>query len=136
MTVQLSDKLLNDHPRVRLNGLSVYGIVSGDIRTNHGWGEPYVFPTLPTPPVDAERCSALWRGYIANFRLYPDGRLQLIGYDYPFSQGKGHRKNVGAWLTGDFWMVLKRSFYGPRTYVPFREGVVVEDTAAWVCEAR
>src|SRR5947208_3669032 len=87
MTVQLADRLFNDHPRVQLDGFLLYGIVKGDVRTNHGWAEAYPFDTPPAPPTDASAFSALWRGYVAGFRLHSDGRLELIGYDYFVSRG-------------------------------------------------
>jgi hypothetical protein len=102
MTVQIADRLFNDHPRVQLDGFQLYGIIKGDIRTNHGWGEKYSFGTPPAPPADAPVCSALWRKYVGSFRLHSDGRLELISYDYMASRGKWQQHSVGEWLSGDF----------------------------------
>ena len=33
-------------------------------------------------------------------------------------------------------MVMKPEFYGLRTYVPFRDGVIVEDANKWVREEK
>jgi hypothetical protein len=133
VTVQLSDRLGNDHPRVKLDGLRLYGVIRGDILARFGWGEPYPFAVPPAPP-GAGRCSLLWRGYIATFRLHPDGVLELVGYDYMMSPGEWRAHPVGERLAGDFWLVFKRNFFGPRTYVPFRAGLIVEDEAEWVGE--
>jgi hypothetical protein len=43
MTVQASDLLENQHAAVDFGELAPYGVVTGDIGTNHGWGEPYSF---------------------------------------------------------------------------------------------
>ena len=136
MTAQIPDKLVNDHPRVKLDGLHLYGVGRGDVRTRYGWGDRYDFATPPAPPADVPRCSALWRGYVATFRLHPDGRLELVGYDYMLSSGRRRPHPVGEWLSGDFWLVLKPSFFGPRTYLPYLAGLVVEDESAWVREPK
>jgi hypothetical protein len=133
VTVQMADRLVNDHPRVKLDGFHPYRVIRGDIHARHGWGEPYPFATPPAPP-DKSRCSALWRGYVATFRLHPDGSLELVGYEYMRSVGKWEPHPVGERLAGDFWLVLKRNFFGPRTYLPFRAGLVVEDGTEWVAE--
>jgi hypothetical protein len=41
---------------------------------------------------------------------------------------------VNETLRGDFFMVMKPKFFGLRTYVPFRDGVIVEDVNEWVRE--
>src|SRR5262245_5369925 len=88
MTAQAPDRLMNKHPRVKLRGLYLYGVVRGDIRANSGWGQPYEFLKPPQPPKDVPRCSALWRGYTATFRLDSDGELELVSYRYPLSLRK------------------------------------------------
>jgi hypothetical protein len=134
MTAQAPDALINNHPRVKLRGLHLYRIIRGDTRANHGWGERYIFTKTPQPPKDVPRCSALWRGYIARFRLDEEGRLELVSYRYPLSLTKSTTESVGELLTGDFWLVLKHNFFGPRTYVPFKDGKLVEGESAWVVE--
>ena len=129
MTIQAPDDLVNDHPRVNLDGLALYRVIQGDISANYGWGSPYPFSTPPSPP-NTERCSALWRGYVATFRLHEQGSLELVSYCY---QG-GRTTQVHERLVGDFWLVMKRKFFGPRTYIPFQDGVIVEDQLAWVVE--
>src|SRR5262245_29500787 len=115
MTAQAPDRLMNKHPRVKLRGLLLYGVVRGDIHANSGWGQRYEFLKVPQPPKDVPRCSALWRGYTATFRLDPDGEVELVSYRYPLSLTKAETEPVNEKLTGDFWLVLKQDFFGPRT---------------------
>ena len=42
---------------------------------------------------------------------------------------------VNEALEGNFYVVLKALFNGPRLYVPFRNGVLVLDRSAWLHEA-
>lgn len=137
MTAQLPDHLESLHRGCDLTGLHLHGVCCGDPTTNHGWGEPYVFARPPRPPAEAGRCSALWRGYVASFRLYPDGRLALVRYTYPAFDEDGAPDPFEALheeLTGDFWLVMKEQFHGPRTYVPFVRGRVVTDRRRWLHE--
>lgn len=140
MTTQFSENLLNDHPRVTLEDLRPYAVIRGDPRSNSGWGEPYLFATPPTPPADRSSLSALHRGYIATFRLHPDGQLELLSYDYllPIEVAdpgpKWRTQQVHELLTDDFWLMMKPKFSAPRTYVPFRAGRIVEDRAEWFVE--
>jgi hypothetical protein len=135
MTAQAPDALINEHPRVRLHGLHLYGVVRGDITTNHGWGDSYVFATQPAPDELPVRATHLMKGYTARFRLGFDGGIVLEDYQYPspsFRRWQHHA--VGERLTGDFWLVLKPAFLGQRVYVPFRDGRIVEARTAWVIE--
>jgi hypothetical protein len=134
MTAQVSDRLVNNHPRVKLRGLHLYGVVRGDIDANRGWGERYTFVKPPQPPTDVSRCSALWRGFTSTFQIDSGGELELVSYHYPRSSGKATTEPIHEKLVGDFWLVLKHSFFGPRTYVPFKDGRIVEDETAWVIE--
>jgi hypothetical protein len=134
MTAQIADRLINKHPRVMLRGLQLYGVTRGDISANNGWGERYKFANPPRPPEGISPCSALWRGYIATFRLDQVGELELISYRYPFGSSKAKTQRVNEKLSGDFWLVFKHNFFGPRTYVPFKDGRIVEDESTWVIE--
>jgi len=134
MTAQVPDRLMNKHPRVQLRGMQLYGVIRGNIRANSGWGQRYEFTRPPTPPKDVPRCSALWRGYTATFRLDSEGELSLVSYSYPRSKKKAEIESVNEKLSGDFWLVFKHSFFGPRTYVPFKDGRIVEDDTEWVTE--
>ncbi len=79
-------------------------------------------------------CSALWRGYVATFVLQEDGRLRLAFFEYRLGLRKRERQEVNELLEGDFSMVMKNQFFGPRTYIPFLDGVVVEDQESWFTE--
>jgi hypothetical protein len=78
---------------------------------------------------------------VATFVLQPDGRLRLAVLEYMLSPSEWQKQEVG-WqkqevdelLGGDFWAVLKPGFFGRRTYVPFRHGVVAEDHDQWFTE--
>jgi hypothetical protein len=37
-------------------------------------------------------------------------------------------------LEGDFFTILKQSFFSPGLYVPFRDGVLVTNHTEWLCE--
>lgn len=135
MTAQFPDKLVNKHPRVKLAGRRLYGVIRGDPRTSrNGWGDGPAFVTPPARPDAAIRCSALWRGYVATFVLEPDGRLRLSTFEYMLSIHEWQKQEVDELIDGDFWVVMKPAFFGPRTYIPFRDGVVVEDQEAWFTE--
>jgi hypothetical protein len=135
MTAQVPDRLLNKHPRVKLRGLHLYGVVRGDIRgANSDWWQLYDFAKPPTPPKEVPRCSALWRGYTATFRLDSEGELELLSYRYPRTMMRAVTEPVNEKLSGDFWLVLKHNFFGPRTFVPFKDGKIVEDEFEWVVE--
>jgi hypothetical protein len=79
-------------------------------------------------------CTALWRGYVATFVLQPDGRLRLTAFEYMLGLRKWQKQEVDELLDGDFWVVMKPEFFGQRTYIPFRDGVVVEDREQWFTE--
>lgn len=135
MTAQYPDKLVNKHPRVRLDGLHLYGVIRGDPHSSQGgWGDCSAFSTQPSPPADGIMCTALWRGYVATFLLQLDGQLRLTTFEYMYSVRKWQKHAVDELLDGDFWLVMKRDFFGQRTYIPFRNGVVVEDREQWFTE--
>jgi hypothetical protein len=134
MTAQMPDQLINKHPRVNLRGLNLYGVIRGDVRSNSGWGKPYEFSRTPHARKDTPRCSANWRGYVAVFQLHAAGYLELVYYRYPLSLGKSKTETVCEKLSGDFWLVFKRNFFGPRTYIPFRNGRIVEEQTEWITE--
>lgn len=111
----------------------MHAVVRGDIHTNDGWGsEPYRARKRPAP-APGGHSTALRRGYIAHYRLNQDGSLDLVSYSYPVSGPPGHDP-VGETFEGDFWLVMRETAFGPRTYIPFRDGKVVVDRVAWVFE--
>ena len=135
MSAQIPDVLINEHPRLRLDGLKLYAVIRGDIHSSHGWGERYEFLDKPDPSLATARATNLIRGHVAKFRLEPGGGLVLEEYQFlTGSFRRWGRQPVAERLTGDFWIVLKPTFFGQRVYVPFRGGRIVEDRGAWVIE--
>ena len=111
----------------------ITGVITGDINANYGWGNRYPFKTQPLIPDDNKVCSALWRGYIAEFTLTPEGPLTLDAYYFPFRTTKP-RQLVNERLSGDFWLLMKSAFAGNRVYVPFRTGIIVINENNWAIE--
>ncbi len=135
MTAQYPEKLINRHPRVKFDKLHLYGVIRGDFRASRGgWGDGEVFTTQPSRPANVARCSALWRGYVATFVLEEDGRLRLVKFEYMLGLRKWQKQETDELLEGDFWIVMKPEFFGARTYIPFRKGVIVEDQKEWFTE--
>ena len=135
MTAQFAEKLVNLHPRVSTDNLRLYGVIRGEPRTSRsGWGDGPAFAAKPAPPKASVTCTALRRGYVANFVLQPDGRLNLALFEYMLSIHEWQKQEIGELLIGDFWMVLKPHFAGDRTYVPFYDGIVIEDQEKWIIE--
>ena len=133
MTNQRSDKLVNECSSVALGDLKPYAVAAGDIRTNHGWGNRYAFKTAASPSQNADRVTSLWRGYVSVYRLCSEGRLVLEKFEYPFEKNR-KPDVVNELLEGDFFLVMKSQFRGPRTYIPFKMGVVISDKDKWVVE--
>jgi hypothetical protein len=156
MTAQIPDELINECPDVNLAGLYLYGVITGDIQSNHGWGMNYPFKHKPRPPKSGGT-SANWRRYVASYRLTSEGHLKLVSYHYPASAKPMHEEvneqlrgdtwitiqkeafgpgaeEVNEQLVGDFWIVMKEKFFGPRVYIPFRNGVIVKDRGQWFKE--
>jgi hypothetical protein len=134
MTAQISDKLVNLHPRVEIDGLLLYGVIRGDPREPPtGWGDGAAFAAKPTTEASVT-CTALRRGYVATFILQPDGRLKLTSFEYLLSIWEWQKQEIDELVGGDFWLVMKPNFDGDRTYMPFHEGVVVEDRGQWFTE--
>ena len=134
MTAQAPEQLINEHPSVDFGSMNLYGVIRGNVSANHGWGTPYEFLHAPRPLKRARANSALWRGFVASFRLTSKGNLILCGYAY--SDADQEEESFEELLHGEFWMVMKHNFFGPRTYIPFHEGRIVESVADWIREPR
>ena len=132
MTVQFSERLESDHPRVDFGGLRLCGIIRGPVHLNHGWGNPYYH--FAEPESRRPICSANWKGYTEEYRLTKEGTLVLERYSYRGSFDNLPPTPANETLRGNFFMVMKPDFRGLRTYVPFRDGVIVEDANEWVRE--
>jgi hypothetical protein len=124
VTAQEPEKLINEHT-VDFGWLKLYFL-------HCPGGEFDCFPKPPSPPDSTMSRTSLWRGYIATFRLCADGRLELVGYEYPTEPYRNfHFEPVNDFLTGDFSLIFRPFFFGPSTRVPFRNGVIVEDRSRW-----
>jgi hypothetical protein len=123
MTHQASDRLINDFDSLDIQGLHLYN-VSFD---------------LPEPPNVDENysCSALWRGYIATFRINQSGTFELLQFEIPHFSGEPTIQKIESGLYwGDFEITLRPFFTGPNTTIPFRSGVVVPEKHNWKIEQR
>lgn len=147
MTAQVADKLQNNHHCVHFGDLRLYGLIRTSPTESNRWsgvlGDVFDYPQLPRKQTDGYS-TACYRGYVASHRLNPDGTLTLICYEYmrmkPTTiEGKESvsieidEEPVNALVTGDFWMILRPHFYSdPSTFVPFRDGHIVEDRSQWL----
>lgn len=130
MTSQIPDRLHSEYTGLVLGNLVLYRILTGDIRRSFRLGVDYCFAQPPIVPPH-RMCSALWRGYVATFHLRASGQLELTRYDYPLSKPSSST-DLSERLIGDFWLVMGTTFRGPRVYVPFVDGYLNPDEAAWV----
>jgi hypothetical protein len=144
MTAQASDNLRNDNPRVDFDTLRCYGLTRSAPTETSKWsgvlGGVFDFPRPPRQRPDTY-CTACYRGYIASYVLNPDGALTLAAYEYTtldVSVGgtaslRIDEDPVSEPITGDFWLILRPHFFtDPTTFVPFRNGRVIEDRSQWV----
>lgn len=135
MPAQLPDRLVNDHPQVDFGTLQLFAIVRGRRRARPRWDNQYPFIHPPRPSKEAVH-PRLWRGYVAQYRLRPDGSLVLESYQYPFDPLQPD-ETLHEVLEGDFWLLMKATFFGDCTYIPFRQGRIETDRALWerdVCD--
>jgi hypothetical protein len=133
MTSQTSEDLRIDHPDFDPGDWALFGIIRGEpAKENYGWGSREdVYQADPGQPPTT--MTANWKGYTEEWRITEEGRLVLVAFDYDDRAWK--RREVNETITGDFYLVLKSDFEGPRIYVPFRDGVIVLDRARWLHEA-
>jgi hypothetical protein len=132
VAAQIPDKLINNHPRVELDGLHLHGVVRGDVHRGRVWGVSNAFDTQPSPPPNASWSTDLCRRYIATFVLQPNGELELLNFQYPVGLRDWHRQEVNEKLVGDFWILMRPMFSSSHTYIPFRSGCIIEDVGRWV----
>ena len=129
MPQQPPDMLVNDNPSVDFGPLRLYAIVRGSQPARPRWNNQYPFRHRPRPS-NAAVCAKLWRGYLAYYRLSPEGKLVLERYEYPFDSSQP-ADEVSEVLDGDFWLLMKESFYGNCTYIPFIEGRIQTERHLW-----
>ena len=103
MSDQASDNLLNDHPRVCLDELYLYGVFRGTDPTDYRQRERYKYEHEPSRYEIMARATNLNRGYIATFRLDVEGRLWLVYFIFPLATTSLNHQTVQEHLTGDFW---------------------------------
>ena len=128
MTVQCSDQLIIDSASFALPDMHLYAVCVGDI------DQPQKSSRYPLAAIPSKSkmtvCSALWRGYVAVYRLREDGTLALEQMKYPFS-GTVAPDDIGEVLHGDFWLELRTSFMGDIVRVPFQNGQIMLDRGTW-----
>ncbi len=119
----MPEQFVNEHPRVDVSPLKLY-FVSAEL------------PVEPSPPVDALRCTALWRGYIGTWRLNADGTLNLLKYTFPHFDDEEStiQEFAPKAVRGDFELTFRPFFHGPSTDIPFVDGRVIEDKTNWKIE--
>lgn len=130
MTVQRPEGFICRHKDVKLEGYFLGFVTTGNPVIQGGYCV-YEFSTLPKPVKIVS--SALWRGYVSHYLLDEHGHLYLQGFEYPGQRVEfcdiAHEK-----LTGDFYLAFSKGIYIDRTYVPFKDGVVVTDESLWIKE--
>ena len=147
MTAQVADKLPNAHSRIDFGELRMYGLIRQDPSEENCWsgvlGDVFDHARPPRKQTGTY-CTACYRGYVASHLLNADGTLTLLGYEYMHPedaavQGKVatpidvEKDPVNERVPGDFWMVLRLRFSdGPTTFVPFRDGHIIEDRRQWI----
>ena len=87
-------------------------------------------------PSHQPTCSSLWSGYVDRFVLNADGTLDHVGYAFlvGFHDDNNDRYTLQDGIervTGDFYLQFRADFFGPHTYVPFRDGKIVTDRNEW-----
>jgi hypothetical protein len=132
MTDQNCDDIDILMPGVEFGDWDLYAAIRGEpSKENHGWG--LSASVHRTKPRSARRVStANGKGYKQAWRLDADGTLVLVSFTYGDTR---QTELVNEAITGDFYLVLKSVFRGPRLYVPFRDGKIVLDRARWLHEA-
>lgn len=123
LTAQMPERFINDNERVDVLCLRLY-FVSADL------------PVQPSPPKDHLRCTALWRGYVATWRLNDDRSLDLLRFEFPhYEDSKTVVQELSPQrIKGDFSLAFRHFFHGPTTEIPFQDGMIIEDPGMWRIE--
>jgi hypothetical protein len=131
MTNQVCEELQNDCPLLDLGRWHLYGVIRGEpSKENHGWGDrKRVYRADPGPAESVT--TANWKGFRERWRLTPEGRLVLVGFEYDDVARPARRRTIGEVIEGSFYIVLKTEFEGPRMYVAFRDGTLVVNQGDW-----
>jgi hypothetical protein len=129
MTAQTPDILINELETLNIEELDCYGVIAGNPRENHGWGDKYEFKHKPNPP-ESMIFSANWKGYTPTYRITKKGSLELISYSYV--KNGIEEIDPPEELEGDFWLMFKESFFAPRLYIPFKDGKIILEKNKWL----
>jgi hypothetical protein len=76
--------IINEYPENRVWKSDGFGVATGGITKNCGWGEKYVLMSKPNP-TKGEMNSVLWRGYVSHYKLINNGALMLEYFEYPLN---------------------------------------------------
>lgn len=131
MTAQQSEHFTTEYTALNLGEWHVFGIIRGEpTKENRGWGEGPAFKSEPgeAPTVKTSN----WKGYTCHFHLRRDGRMNLDFFEY--DDRSLLPRIVDELIEGDFYLVLKSDFFGPRLYIPFRGGTIQSDRTLWLHE--
>lgn len=132
MTTQVSEDFRSEYPFLDFGVWRVFGVIRGEpSEENYGWGdrERPVYAAVPGPA--ETMTTGNWKGFVERWLLSEAGRLILVGFEYDDFEREDRIRDVHETLEGDFYLVLKSEFEGPRLYIPFRDGVLVTDRARW-----
>ena len=131
MTAQASESLVCDYPFLDFGEWRLFGVIRGEpSEANHGWGDRVAVYRAEPGPAET-MTTANWKGYTERWQLTRDGHLVLLGFEYDDDEREEQVRDVGEQIEGQFYLVLKSEFEGPRLYVAFRDGVLVADRSAW-----
>jgi hypothetical protein len=134
VTAQTPEILEIDYAQFQLGDWRMYGAIRGEpTEENHGWGQRaangYVKVYRADPGAAKAQISCNWKGYKEVYRLHGHRRLTLLRFDYDFGQRPPYVVNES--IEGEFYLVFKMDFFGPRLYVPFRDGSLLLDHEEW-----
>lgn len=133
MTAQIPESFVNEHPSLAFGEWHVYGVIRGTpSEENGGWGDRRPVHRAVPREVPA-MTTANWKGFVERWRLTREGALVLDAIVYSDSSIPPLVTNER--IEGDFFLVLKSAFEGPRQYVPFSASRVVVDPSSWMHEA-
>jgi len=77
--------------------------------------------------------SACWNGYTPKYKITKNKELALIAFEYPaLSPEKIEPDEIYELATGDFWLMMRPSFFEDSVYVPFKNGKIITDQSEWV----
>ena len=116
--------------------LELYGLTREQPFAGMAWNECLQWFEYAIPPNNPQtiHASCLTRDYIGHHLLNADGTLTLVNYEYPnwTDDTPSILEKVNLAVTGNFWLIMREfSFSTQSTYIPFRDGVIVESCEDW-----